>query len=340
MKKSLVLIIILITAFSITIFDILSRFNVAKQFENDAETINNLGKIRGAIQRLLKLETNNVERDDLIISIENYVNQFLFDSKNSPLVDNLKFNEIYQRWNKLKQEIYKYRELNNQEQREWLLLESEKIWDLADTIVNEAQFYSEIKLHKYRVLIVASCMNLILVILLIGFVKFYVHDKLERLVNKDALTNVYNRHYLNEALSNEFDKAERTTEEFSIIMFDIDNFKKVNDKFGHALGDYTLREVAKAAGRSIRKYDILARYGGEEFMIILPATNHEQAIIIAERIRHRIENLILKKVRQVTVSLGVATVQEEDTLIELQKRADTALYRAKKKGKNRVETVD
>ena len=127
----------------------------------------------------------------------------------------------------------------------------------------------------------------------------------------------------------------------SCIMIDIDNFKMVNDSYGHTKGDDVLREVAQALKRTIRKSDLVARYGGEEFAILLPHTDLERAMKGAERVRKVIENLDFTNVSKdfrVTVSAGVATFPEKglDNSLDIIALADKALYEAKKRGKNRT----
>ena len=170
----------------------------------------------------------------------------------------------------------------------------------------------------------------------------------DRLIDKavilsiiDGLTGAFNRRYLEDTLSKDFDKFERYNHIFSIIMIDIDHFKKINDTYGHQAGDEVLKFLVKKIKENIRKFDIVARYGGEEFCIVLYETNKDNAIILAERLRNLIQNSKVKfqdKIIKFTISLGVSTVNKTmKNYEELIRKADAALYRAKNSGRNRVE---
>src|SRR5262249_51984887 len=152
----------------------------------------------------------------------------------------------------------------------------------------------------------------------------------------------FNRKYLTDRLVAEIAHARRHETELSLLMIDIDEFKKTNDVYGHLVGDMVLRVVAARIARLIRVEDVLARYGGEEFAIVARGTGSAQAVTLAERTRAEIELLELKAQAatfRVTVSIGVAALPEvgaDDGPNELLALADTRLYRAKKSGRNRV----
>ncbi|MFH1950157.1 MAG: diguanylate cyclase [Pseudomonadota bacterium] len=157
----------------------------------------------------------------------------------------------------------------------------------------------------------------------------------------DDLTRLYSRAYFGECFEKEFEKARRYGGCLSLIMLDIDHFKKINDRYGHPEGDGILRQIAKVVGGSLRKVDVPVRYGGEEFILLLPETRLEQAGILAERLRTTIAAhsfIVNQKKVYITVSLGVAgypesDVDSKDDLVFL---ADTALYLSKEKGRNMV----
>ena len=153
----------------------------------------------------------------------------------------------------------------------------------------------------------------------------------------DSLTRIYNRSKFDEILSIELQRAKRYGTSMSLIAFDIDHFKAVNDTYGHLLGDYALKTVVGLAQKAVRSVDYLARWGGEEFMIILPEAELEKAETLAERIKDKIENHDFGEIGKVTVSFGVAQFRASDTEETLIKRTDDALYRAKSNGRNRVE---
>ncbi len=166
---------------------------------------------------------------------------------------------------------------------------------------------------------------------------------LEGIANLDGLTEIYNHRYFQEFLDKEISRSIRQENKLSLILADIDNFKKFNDFYGHQTGDYVLKEVAKLCGEVIRKYDLIARYGGEEFVFVLPETNQAEAMIVAEKIRLAIERHLFNCAGdeyRVTSSFGVAVFESTGKPMkksELIEHADKAMYSAKKKGRNRVE---
>lgn len=170
-------------------------------------------------------------------------------------------------------------------------------------------------------------------------------EYVERYVILDGLTRIYNRRYFNEAIRREFYRIKRTKSDLSLIILDIDYFKKYNDTYGHLQGDECLKKVALSIKEALhRNTDVLARYGGEEFAVILPDTGMEGALEVAERIRKEVENLKIPHKasdinESITISVGVTTASKEK-LVSIEKLvnfADNALYSAKKKGRNRVE---
>lgn len=164
-------------------------------------------------------------------------------------------------------------------------------------------------------------------------------EALELLATRDFLTGLPNRRLLHETLVKEIGKVKRHQRSFSIILFDLDHFKSVNDTFGHETGDNVLKEVAGLMAQQLRAGDMLARWGGEEFLILCPETEGAQAIEIAERLKQTLENYLIEHVGTITASFGVTSHIESDTPDSLLKRADEALYRAKAKGRNRVDVV-
>ncbi len=180
-------------------------------------------------------------------------------------------------------------------------------------------------------------------------IKYIYADKLdestqEELYNMghlDALTNAYNRRHFLDRLRGEFSFAQRKGAPISLLMIDIDHFKKVNDSFGHPAGDFVLMRFAKLARSIIREEDIFARYGGEEFTLLLKGTDHKGAVILAERLRALVEGhkfTFDKQPIPITISLGVVTLSKKnypDYKAFVQK-ADDHLYQSKRDGRNRV----
>lgn len=167
------------------------------------------------------------------------------------------------------------------------------------------------------------------------------YDKLHQEANTDGLTKCYNKTYFNNKLDLEVKKSKVTGDPLSLIIFDLDHFKNLNDNYGHDAGDYVLKEKAQLLrDNGIRKGDTFARYGGEEFVVLLPKTNLKQAFEIAERLRKLVENhefIYDEKRLPVTASIGVADYRQGVIEgVDLFKRADSAVYKAKEGGRNQV----
>lgn len=157
----------------------------------------------------------------------------------------------------------------------------------------------------------------------------------------DPLTGAYNRKYFYESAQKELEHFLRYGRKFSIVFIDIDDFKKINDKYGHLTGDIVLKTLAEKLKNSVRKSDSVCRFGGEEFVLLLHGTKSENALAIAERIRQEIEKEEIKtydgKTISITISAGIATVNDTiKNINEMIDQADMAIYKAKQSGKNRV----
>jgi len=163
-------------------------------------------------------------------------------------------------------------------------------------------------------------------------------EKAQQLAYIDGLTGIYNRRYFELEISSEIERASRYDGRLAIIMIDIDNFKRLNDEFGHLLGDEVLRQVSGAFGQQLRKVDVVCRYGGEEFAILVPQTSGGNAMEVAEKLRRMVEAYRFPGVPvKVTISAGVAEFPANgQTRDELVAAADAALYVSKERGRNRV----
>lgn len=161
---------------------------------------------------------------------------------------------------------------------------------------------------------------------------------LEQMARSDALTGLGNRMAAAERLTAEYQRFRRSHAPYSVLLMDADHFKRVNDTYGHAVGDQVLQQIAATLHSVARTTDFAARYGGEEFLLLLPDTDAEGAMVLAERVRTAISAASDTVAGVITVSIGAASAQEEDDTHEIiVQRADEALYRAKANGRNRVE---
>jgi len=172
----------------------------------------------------------------------------------------------------------------------------------------------------------------------------HLNDHLEKISITDSLTEVFNRRYGNILLQQELNKVQRNIQELSVLMIDIDFFKKINDSFGHNVGDLVIQEVAKRIKVTARSYDSLVRWGGEEFLLICPCLLPENALDLATRILYIIsgQSILVGEEQEVetTISIGIANLARGETATtpEFIELADKALYRAKNNGRNQVQT--
>ena len=173
-----------------------------------------------------------------------------------------------------------------------------------------------------------------------GNIENAYHEEIYRLMTVDGLTQVFNKRYFLESIEREISRSRRYGRDLSLIMFDIDHFKPINDSYGHLAGDAVLKQLCQVVHGKIRREDLLCRYGGEEFSILLPEIDNFNARLTAEKIRRLVErtDFTFEDTRiPVTISLGVATIQSEavdpETFIKM---ADEQLYLAKNTGRNRV----
>ncbi|MGM0509425.1 MAG: GGDEF domain-containing protein [Fusobacteriota bacterium] len=163
-------------------------------------------------------------------------------------------------------------------------------------------------------------------------------EKITRLSETDHLTGIYNRIKFTNEMKRELERYNRYGNKLCLIMFDIDHFKKFNDKYGHDIGDLVLKEVTKSVSKEIRQTDTFARWGGEEFMVLAPETDLEAGKVFAEKLRKKIEDIKFKShdIGEVTCSFGVTQINKEDNMDTFTKRVDEALYLSKENGRNKT----
>lgn len=172
-----------------------------------------------------------------------------------------------------------------------------------------------------------------------GNIEALYHEEIYRLTITDGLTQVANKRHFLEFLEREIARATRHARPLSLVMFDLDRFKNINDSYGHLAGDRVLKGIASLVSGQVRRDELLARYGGEEFAVVLPETSLDAAAGFCERIRGEIEKATFDfdgEPLSATVSLGVTELAATDTLVSLVARADARLYEAKEQGRNRV----
>jgi diguanylate cyclase (GGDEF)-like protein len=181
--------------------------------------------------------------------------------------------------------------------------------------------------------------TLTLTIILANIVLSIIVDLHRRLIAQatvDPLTGVYNRRHMERCLSDAIERQRRSSAPTSLLLIDVDHFKRINDQLGHAKGDSVLKGIAALVGGRSRKLDLLFRIGGEEFILLLPDTQEADAAVVAEQLRAAVAESTLLDGRQLTVSVGVSELHQGESLDSWMKHADDALYTAKKAGRNRV----
>lgn len=199
------------------------------------------------------------------------------------------------------------------------------------------------RLHPAAVQAFYSCINFLLgmsaCLSVIWLAACAQRRDLHLMATTDGLSGLMNRRAFDETLRQEMRSYERRQEPVAVLLIDLDHFKRINDEFGHAMGDQVIRRVSKLLSANTRSADEVARYGGEEFVMLLRGQGLDQAESIAERLRKQIEAMAgLPEPIRVTVSIGVAMRRPEDSAASLLKRSDEALYASKRGGRNRVST--
>lgn len=161
-------------------------------------------------------------------------------------------------------------------------------------------------------------------------------DRIEKISITDNLTQIYNRNFMKDSLAKQIDLAQRYNKIFSLILFDLDHFKSINDQYGHDKGDHVLAQFSKLVSDNIRKTDVFARWGGEEFLLLCPKTNKDQAQKLAEQLKRVLEKTSFGFEKSITCSVGISEYTADSNFEELVKKADIAMYKAKEKGRNNI----
>lgn len=311
----------------------------------DARIINEAGIIRGSIQRLTKLVLSDSTQspNEIIIDINRLIERFLSMEKengHSGSEENLfkSIHNLNEKWMNLERRLNEYRQAHSKQLKNVIIEESEDCWKAAVAVVHMAQLVTEAKVKGIeRLFYLILFLNTISAILVILLIFSYVRKKLEYESSHDPLTRLYNRRSYENAIESELARSQRYYSPLSLIMFDIDRFKNINDKYGHNTGDKVLIDLARLVKTSIRETDSVFRVGGEEFAIISPETTAETAFKLAEKVRNRVENYPFEAHEKITISLGIAEFYKDITKEDLYNHADHALYLAKNGGRNRTE---
>ncbi len=315
--------------------------NELNKMKIDSELINNTGMIRGSLQRVAKLELGGMSSAAVIADVDLIFKDIHRQAENHKLIVgempfSKKLLEIEERWNHEKRLVAEFHSNPTSTRKTALLEYSEVSWGVANQVVNLAQDMAEQQIHFVRLILFILGLNVAISIFIVWNIRTYMQKKLEFLASHDALTKILNRYSFNTILTNEVTRSRRYKAPLSLIIFDIDYFKIVNDTYGHKTGDYVLRGIAKAAAARVRGNDMVFRIGGEEFAVLAVESDISNAANLAERLRKVIEMTDFKEVGKVTASFGVAQHRPEESEESFFRRTDIVLYQAKREGRNRV----
>lgn len=274
------------------------------------------------------------EKGEIVLSEKDYISE-----KNIDEIESLKKykNEIIS-----KEALSLEYEDNNKNK---YILNTKYIPELNLYLLVEAKiddFISDVKDIFYLNLFFSLFITLIVIIIIIYVIRKY-NKKLEYLADNDLLTNINNRRIFDKKLVEAILVHQRHNHNMNLVFLDIDNFKDINDKFGHASGDKVIIRIANILKNNIRQTDLLARWGGEEFVIAYINTSFEDALTVTEKLKNLIENdYILKDLSKsiITASFGLTTLKKDDKIDDLINRADIAMYESKDNGKNRISIIN
>lgn len=324
---------------------ILMLNNFFQNLNTDSQAINDLSRVRGSIQRYTKLELSGISMEGMPLEaqigklISRHLELHGKESQRKDASYYVELEALNAKWAELKFLVQKHRVSPDSELRKSILTKSEECWILADTYVAGQQHVFGRTVDYIKYVTITFGINLFVIALVLFLYKRFVLNTMASSAINDSLTEIFNKGYFDEYLEYEIARALRKETSFSLIMFDIDHFKKVNDTYGHHRGDYALKTLAAVVRKCKRSSDVLARIGGEEFIILLPDTGITYAVELAERIRKSVEVYSFEEIGKMTVSLGVTEFLQTDNKDSILKRVDSAMYLAKDKGRNRWESI-
>lgn len=329
----------------INVVMILFIFHTVKVLEDDASVINHMGLVRGSIQRVAKLEVSGIRSlySNLIEDTDSLIENLLKNKKiiyfaegyASFDIENIQLIQL--EWQNLKILLTEYSKHPTNDLLIKIVNKSEQCWYLTDFAVLNAQTVAENKVLGINFFYFILSIYTVNIFIVMWVVYTFVRRNLEFRASYDSLTRLLNRHSYERSIESEIDRSSRYETTFALIIYDVDLFKKINDTHGHETGDKILIELSNLVKKSIRKSDEVFRVGGEEFAIIVPETDADGALILAEKIRKEVEEHQFYKNLKVTVSLGVSDSNSGKTISDIYRQADDALYKAKNSGRNKVE---
>ncbi|MBF0282912.1 MAG: GGDEF domain-containing protein [Magnetococcales bacterium] len=344
-----------------------------EQVRGDAHRVNLSGQVRGLLQRVVKLERSHAPDDALLTEVSVRIHALVgkqgWEDDDLPPTTDLERQALLRQmdrdrnalavkpmegegletlmpledgWHALRRTILAYRVAKTPELERRMMEESERCWNWANDMVLAVQREAESKQRYFTMALGLIVVDILALGMIIWLVKRFVRDRLERLAHHDPLTGAYNRFTFGVLTDLRLKEAQRHNTPVSLLIFDLDHFKRVNDHHGHDAGDRVLVAVAEEARRTLRACDALFRMGGEEFAVLAGDVDLAGARVLAEKLRRRVAEMASPApgVGRVTVSVGVAQLQPEEGWDFTYRRADAALYRAKNGGRNQVALDD
>lgn len=345
-RPSTFLILLATVVFSLGLLTALFAYRTVEDLRHDAGMINHAGVIRGSIQRAAKQTlsaplVSEQSAADVIDTVDTLIVRFLLaqqgyrhigEEPQHDLVRNM--HTISEEWQNLKNTFTKYRSTRSEELRREIVDKSERCWGLADAGVLATQRASENKLAGIGVFYFIIALGLLNTAIVVVVAYLHVRRRVEHHASYDAITSVKNRRSYDTEIDIEVSRSKRYHRTVSLILFDIDRFKAINDTYGHKTGDEVLSVIANLAGQHIRECDSLFRIGGDEFAVLVPEANAAQAYAVAEKIRTAVEQHSFAPAGRVTISVGVVELDGDMTPSSLDHHADHAMYQAKQNGRN------
>lgn len=259
--------------------------------------------------------------------IQGELEENIFRNIKAQYSEKIKKNESFSSISKIEGKYYKVRFLSIENFKE-----TPSAYIISVTKSNE---YRPFNNNMYKEIILVTLLALIIIVF--GFIVSNYHYRLRNNAERDSLTGIYNRNKFYDIASREINRAKQFKEDISIIVMDIDYFKKINDTYGHEWGDEVLKKFTSEISNNIREIDVFARWGGEEFLLLLPNTSKEKGVLVGEKIRRLIEFSRSEELKDVTISVGVSEIDSKNYDINAAiNLADQAMYEAKRKGRNQV----
>jgi diguanylate cyclase (GGDEF)-like protein len=291
------------------------------------------GEMQHTLALILKKQSYEHEVRQADSYLEKVVDRFKTQTDSDAFIQ---MHWIDTQWKYFKTLIDKYNDTPVEINQQKLDSHCNRYWNTLNQVMNNQSIGQSFS----QILAIHTLVALIFIPVILLFIRRYVSINNDLVKNYDPLTHIYNSRMFYRLIAQELAKSERYDRSLSLVVFDVDFFRRINDFFGHKVGDDALEQLASLVDQNIRKSDLFCRVGGEEFAIIASETDLQQSIVLSEKIRKMISGHTFKTVGRITVSLGAVQAKNDDTPEAMYKRAYERLQVAKKKGRNRTIAKD